>query len=205
MSFAPNTLQKKLYFLTLVRTNTPPKRNLTMLGTQGSKKKRDLSEKFTSWVGSPASLFWHTVFFTGIFVLYLIGIPLDRILLVLTTAVSLEAIYLSIFIQMTVNRTSQSLQEVEEDVADIVEDVQGLEKGVSEIMMDVDAVQKDIDKIEGGVAEMAQDLEEIQEDGEQDDIDEAENRKSLDHIEDVLHKLIGEIESIKNHQKNKPN
>ena len=37
----------------------------------------------------------------------------------LTTAVSLEAIYLSIFIQMTVNRNTQSLEEVEEDIEGI--------------------------------------------------------------------------------------
>lgn len=165
------------------------------------KKQEELSAKFTNWIGSPQSVVLHTIFFIGIFILYAFGIEFDKILLILTTAVSLEAIYLSIFIQMTVNRTSQSLSEIEEDVDDIVEDVQGLEKGVSEIMMDVDAVQKDIDKIEGGVAEMAQDLEEIQEDDKKDDLEEAkveaETRESLDHIEDVLQKLIVEIEAIK--------
>jgi hypothetical protein len=41
------------------------------------------------------------------------------VLLVLTTLVSLEAIYLSIFIQMAVNRTAQSIKEVEEDFEEI--------------------------------------------------------------------------------------
>ncbi|MEK7616618.1 MAG: hypothetical protein AAB414_01025, partial [Patescibacteria group bacterium] len=39
------------------------------------------------------------------------------------TWLSIEAIYLAIFIQMTVNRNTQSLEEVEEDIEDIQEEV----------------------------------------------------------------------------------
>ena len=40
-------------------------------------------------------------------------------MLILTTIVSLEAIYLSIFIQMSVNHHSYRLDEVSEDIEDI--------------------------------------------------------------------------------------
>lgn len=81
------------------------------------------SFKLTGWIGTPISLILHTMFFIGIFTLRYFGVTTDYILLILTTAVSLEAIYLSIFIQMTVNRNTESLEEVEEDIEDIQEDV----------------------------------------------------------------------------------
>ena len=81
------------------------------------------SFKLTGWIGTPISLILHTLFFIGIFALRRFGVTTDYILLILTTAVSLEAIYLSIFIQMTVNRNTESLEEVEEDIEDIQEDV----------------------------------------------------------------------------------
>lgn len=83
----------------------------------------NISFKLTEWIGTPLSLVIHTLLFVGIFSLRYLGVTPDYILLVLTTLVSLEAIYLSIFIQMTVNRNTQSLEEVEEDIEDIQEDV----------------------------------------------------------------------------------
>lgn len=80
-----------------------------------------ISIKLTDWVGTPLSLIVHTFFFVGIFALKIFGVTTDYLLLILTTAVSLEAIYLSIFIQMTVNRATESLEEVEEDIEDIQE------------------------------------------------------------------------------------
>lgn len=82
-----------------------------------------ISFKLTEWVGTPISLIIHTLLFVGVFALRYFGVTADYILLVLTTLVSLEAIYLSIFIQMTVNRNTESLEEVEEDIEDIQEDV----------------------------------------------------------------------------------
>lgn len=62
--------------------------------------------------------------------------------MILTTAVSLEAIYLAIFIQMTVNRTTESLAGVEEDIDDIQEDIDDIQEDVSEDSIeDVDMVK----------------------------------------------------------------
>ena len=91
------------------------------------------AERFTNWVGSVQSLAVHTIVFVGALVLGFFGGDLDRILLVLTTLVSLEAIYLSIFIQMTVNRHTASLKEVEEDVEEIAEDVDEMAGDIEEL------------------------------------------------------------------------
>ncbi len=81
-----------------------------------------ISIKITQWIGTPYSLILHSLFFIGIFILYKFGMSVDKILLILTTVVSLEAIYLSLFIQMTVNRNTESLEDVEEDIEDIQEE-----------------------------------------------------------------------------------
>ena len=61
--------------------------------------------------------FGQVVLFAGSFAAVVFHlITFDRMLLVLTTIVSLEAIYLSIFIQMTINFQQQSLEEVEQDI-----------------------------------------------------------------------------------------
>src|ERR1700761_3635872 len=82
-------------------------------------------EKLIVWVGSPASLVIHTIVFAVFFAASLLKlVAWELMLLVLTTAVSLEAIYLAIFIQMSVNRQGASLREVEEDVESIQENVE---------------------------------------------------------------------------------
>lgn len=83
-----------------------------------------LSNRVIGWVGTTSSIIVHTILFIGIFSLRLFDVPIEDILLFLTTAVSLEAIYLSIFIQMTVNRATESLEEVEEDIDEIEEDIE---------------------------------------------------------------------------------
>lgn len=152
---------------------------------------------FTNWMGSVTSLIVHTILFVASLSLWFFGVPLDSVLLILTTAVSLEAIYLSLFIQMTVNRNTQSLEEVEEDVAEIAEDVEEVQKDVDEIQADIDEVQKDIDEVQKDVDEIQEDVEEITEDETKEEHQTRVTRESLDKIENTLSKLIQEIEKIK--------
>lgn len=126
----------------------------------------------TRWVGSVSSILIHTVFFVVCFVLYFFGINIDKILLVLTTIVSLEAIYLSIFIQMSVNRQTRRLRKVARDI--------------DEIQEDVDEIQEDIDEIQ----------EDIEEDAEED----AEEDEMLERIEDTLGNLIEEVMELRRQQ-----
>lgn len=80
----------------------------------------------------------------------------EIMLLVLTTLVSLEAIYLAIFIQITVNRHTQSLKEVEEDIEEIQEDVEELGEDVEDIQEDIEEIAEDIDEIQEDVDEMVE-------------------------------------------------
>jgi biopolymer transport protein ExbB/TolQ len=71
------------------------------------------------------SIWIHTLFFLLAFIIGIAGLfTWEFILLVLTTIVSLEAIYLALFIQMSVNRNTDSLREVEEDIEEIEEDLE---------------------------------------------------------------------------------
>lgn len=97
--------------------------------------------------------------------LKLIGYGTDQILLILTTVVSLEAIYLSIFIQMSVNKTKISLASVEKDI---------------------DEIQEDVDDIQ-------EDVEDLNEEDEEDDNGEAEMIKTIKDIEKRLTLLHQEI------------
>lgn len=121
----------------------------------------NLPVRITDWVGSTTSIVVHTIFFVGAFLLRYFGFATNDILLFVTTIVSLEAIYLAIFIQMTVNRNTQSLEEVEEDIEEITEDIDKLEEEdakdelqdvatmstLSQIQKDLQKLLEDIDKL----------------------------------------------------------
>lgn len=92
-----------------------------------------LPKKITASIGSFASIIIHTILFIGIFALRFLNVPLDDILLILTTAVSLEAIYLSIFIQISVNKQLQDFKEVSKGIDEIQENVEDLQKDVEEM------------------------------------------------------------------------
>src|SRR4051812_21967140 len=107
-----------------------------------------VSFRATRWVGSTGSLVFHTAMFLISFLLYFFGVPFNTILLVLTTVVSLEAIYLSIFIQMSVNRQSKHLREVAKDVDEIQENVEEMQEDVEEIQEDIEGIQEDVEDIQ---------------------------------------------------------
>ena len=133
--------------------------------------------KLTRAVGSPTSLIVHTILFALSFTFAYLGlISLDRMLLVLTTIVSLEAIYLAIFIQMTVNRQEDALAEVEHDI---------------------DEIQEDLDEIGEEMDEIIDDMEELDEEGEIDDVRKREQKQTLQNIYDTIQKLAGDIENLK--------
>lgn len=115
----------------------------------------------TKAMGSTVSIIIHTILFVGIFVLALFGIPLESIMLILTTVVSLEAIYLSLLIQMTVNRNTASLEAVEEDIDKIEEDIDEIQEDVEEIEDDVEEISKDL-VLEGDLLDSSHSLVNIE-------------------------------------------
>ena len=131
----------------------------------------------TRWIGSPQSIVVHTIVFVLSFGVAFAGLlPFDRMLLILTTILSLEAIYLALFIQMTVNHTTASVEAVSEDIEEIQEDVE--------------EIQKDVDELQEDVEEMSE--EEIEEEKR-----EADHQKALDTIQQDLRKLLADIERLK--------
>ncbi len=148
----------------------------------------------TRWIGSTRSLIVHTIVFGTAFVIPLFGVPLDRVLLVLTPLLSLEAIYLAIFIQMSVNKNTADIEEIQEDI-------EGIEEDIEEIGEDVEEIQKDVDEIQTDVDEIQEDIEDIEEEHERDNKEDEKIEKkefeALAAIQDILTKLQKEIEQLK--------
>ena len=120
--------------------------------TEQNREKLTFLEKVANavmwWIGSIPSLVFHTVFFIVCFTLPLLNIvDFDHMLLVLTTIVSLEAIYLAIFIQMSVNRSSEHIEDLRDDVEEIQEDIEEIQEDVEEIQEDVEEIQEDVEEI----------------------------------------------------------
>jgi peptidoglycan hydrolase CwlO-like protein len=133
---------------------------------------RKTARSVTKWVGSTRSIAVHTVIFLASFAAAWTGlVDVDRMLLVLTTLVSLEAIYLAIFIQMTINEQAADIDEIQEDIDEIQEDVQ----------------------------EMQEDVEEMSEEDKAEEAQETADRRALDEIRLGLSKLMKDIEGLQKH------
>lgn len=176
-------------------------------------KLKNIAFKCTQSIGSVWSLIIHTTLFVISFLLYFLGFELNSILLILTTIVSLEAIYLSIFIQMSVNMQSQKLHDVAEDVEEMQEDIEEINEDIEEINEDEDEDDDDSDLIEiketmsklmsefGNIKKQIKKIqdgvEEINEDDEDDD------DTDMTEIKETMNKLMTEVKSLKNQLKNK--
>lgn len=161
------------------------------------RKLEKASVRLTDWVGTPISIVVHTIFFAGIFLLTLVGVSFDSILLLLTTAVSLEAIYLAIFIQMSVNRNTKSIQVVEEQVEDIAEDVEDIAEDVGGIEEDVDEISKDVDSIKEDVDDLGDDVTELTTDAKDDSNSTEHMLKGIQAIESHLHTLQNDLITLR--------
>lgn len=142
---------------------------------------------FISRIGSIGSIIIHSIIFLFFLVLGLVGADWNALLLILTTIVSLEAIYLAIFIQMTVNQNTESLAEVEEDIEEIQEDV-------DEIQKDIDVIQEDVDEIQ-------EDVDDIVEDEKEAETYDRQQTQTLEQIQAELQQLAKTIENLRNPQK----
>lgn len=148
-------------------------------------------ERTTAWVGSVASLAVHTIAFLAAFAVGVFGIASwELVLLILTTVVSLEAIYLAIFIQMTVNRNTESLREVEEDIDELQEDVEEIGEDIDEIQEDVEEITEDLDEIQ-------EDVEEMSEEDKEEERRVASGGRGLDELTSDIRKILAELEALK--------
>jgi uncharacterized protein YoxC len=175
-------------------------------------------DRFISWVGSIQSVYAHTAFFAvALMAGFLKWVPFDMVLLILTTIVSLEAIYMAIFIQMAVNRNTQSLKEVEkdidsieedigemnedlgeitEDIEEITEDIEEITEDIEEVGKDIDELSEDVEELSGDVEEVGKDVEELHKDITEDEIEEQREESDLASIKAMLSQLVAKVESL---------
>lgn len=150
----------------------------------------NLALSVTRGIGSVPSIIIHTILFVGAFVMVFFGFDFDRVLLIVTTIVSLEAIYLSIFIQLSVNYQARALENVEKDIDEIQEDVEGIAEDVEEIAEDVEDIQEAHEEIAEDIEEIQKDVDEIQK-----DVDEIQ--EDVDEIQEDVEEHLGDSEKIK--------
>lgn len=186
-----------------------------------SPQQKSTVEKLVEAIGSVPSLLVHTLIFICVFALSIFGIVDWQImLLTLTTIISIEAIYLALFIQIAVNRNTAQLREVEEDIEEISEDIDEIQEDVEELGEDVEDIQEDIEGISEDIDEIQEDVEELSEEENADqEADKAvavetekrekrekKERKERDEKEIIerlaldVHKLIAELEALRNKQ-----
>ncbi len=117
-----------------------------------------ISFKLVEFIGTPMSIIIHSFFFIGVFILIYFGFSFYQTLLFLTTILSIEAIYLSLFIQMSVNKTSKSLKEIEKDVDDLDEDVEEITDDIKEDDIKDLEIQKILQNIEARIHNLQNDI-----------------------------------------------
>lgn len=173
-------------------------------------KLENIALKWTQSIGSVESLLIHTALFVISFILYFFGIKFNTILLVVTTLVSLEAIYLAIFIQMTVNKQGQKLHSVAEDVDEMQEDIEEMQEDIEEINEDEEEDDDDSDLIEiketmkklmsefGAIKKQMKKIQEGVEEINEDDEEETDSE-----LKETMDKLMKEVKSLKTQLKKK--
>ncbi len=155
------------------------------------------AENITKWVGSAASVTAHTIMFIVAFALPLLEIvSFERMLLVLTTIVSLEAIYLSIFIQMSINMNNQNIEIIQEDIEELGTDIEELGTDIEELGEDIEEIQKDVDELGTDIEELGEDLEEISGDIEEIQKDVDELGTDIEELGEDIEELGEDIEEI---------
>lgn len=163
------------------------------------------AESITKWVGSAASVTAHTIMFIVAFVLPSVGVvSFERMLLVLTTIVSLEAIYLSIFIQMSINMNNKNIEIIQDDIEELGEDIEEISEDLEELGEDIEELGEDIEEIGEDLEEIQKDVDELQEDVDEIQVDSKEELKKdikeaeiLLSIQATLAHLQREIEQLK--------
>lgn len=148
--------------------------------------------KVTTWIGSPNSMVVHTLVFILALISPLFNLDSSKVLLILTTLVSLEAIYLSIFIQYTVNQHAEALTEVASDIDSVTEEVK--------------EISGDVDDISSGVEELSADVEDISDNLEEHLGEPEPEAKSDDYemLEKQVTLLLEEVRRLKTTHNNQP-
>lgn len=81
-----------------------------------------IATRIIDWIGTTSSLLLHSIVFLIFMILIISGYQTQTVMLVLTTGLSIEAIYLAIFIQISLNKNNKILEEVCEEVVELKEE-----------------------------------------------------------------------------------
>lgn len=105
-----------------------------------------LADQITELVGSTGSMVFHTILFLSIFVLLAFDVSFNTILLFITTLVSFEAIYLSIFIQRSTNKQARRLEKAIAEIrrSTVIHSKRPLDMVVEEIDKDVKKIKEQV-------------------------------------------------------------
>lgn len=153
---------------------------------------------FIRWIGSPTSIILHTLIFAAVITLLFLHIfSFDVVILIFNTAVSLEAIYLALFIQMTVNAQASSIEEVQEDVEEMQEDIGEIQEDVEDISEDVEEISEDVEELQEDVEEISEDVGEMSEEDEKKLQNHEVRTEMLAAIQADLRKLSADIEMLR--------
>lgn len=175
-------------------------RSSTLLGSlmKPRPEKPLVVERVTTWMGSLQSVIVHTFIFAAFFMAAALGaIEWDTMLLVLTTMVSLEAIYLALFIQMTVNQNTISLREVEEDIDEIQEDVEEIGEDIDELQEDVEEISEDLDEIQEDVEELSHEEGNVDEQIEKLEEKALDKAEALERLTKDVAQVLADLEALK--------
>ncbi|REC47727.1 DUF1003 domain-containing protein [Chryseobacterium pennipullorum] len=168
-----------------------------------------IADSITSWIGSIQSLIVHTLLFVTSFLLPMLHIvDFDKMLLILTTILSLEAIYLAIFIQMSVNKSHEKIEDIQEDIEEISEDIEDIQEDIEEISEDIEEISEDIEEINEDIEDIQEDIEEINEEEEDEHRNEraknvilksnvSSNKNEIKALKDIIFRLQSEIDQLK--------
>lgn len=96
------------------------------------------------------SLIVNILLFGGVFALQLFGVTTNSTLMVLAAVISLEVIYLSFFIQTSVNNNTQSLKEMEKYIENINQDEEKSYNVLIYIEHQLKAMQQELNALKRG-------------------------------------------------------
>lgn len=176
-----------------------------------------ISNTIMYWIGSTQSLVVHTIVFIASFMLPMFDIiNFDTMLAVLTNVLSLEAIYLAIFIQMSVNKSSEHIEDLRDDVIEIQEDIEDIQEDIEEISEDIEEISEDIEEISDDIEDIQEDIEEINEDENEEDHNErarnvmlksnvSHNKTAIKTLQEKILKMEAELEKLRGEELQKEN
>ena len=110
-----------------------------------------MADGITDQVGSNLSIIVHTFIFLAFAWLYYAGVDPTQLLLILTTLVSVEAIYLSVMIQRSVNKQNKRLDRMVMAIRDntVPHLKKPLDEVIGEMKSEVDDLEVRIKHLDG--------------------------------------------------------